>query len=226
MMDALQARIDGFIDAERAVRWNRNLAATASATTTLGAALAGTMLVGVLIALATRRYMLGVAELYDSAVRDRQLVLESVGDGIYGLGPDGHITFINPAASSLLGFAPADALGLDAHKLFHHSTADGRPYPEDSCPIFAALHEGAVQRVSGEVFWRKDGTSFPVSYVSTPIRGASGPEGAVVSFRDITREKEQESEHQRLLERAEDGVGPATMCCESSRTSSAHRWRP
>ena len=82
LMDALRARVAGFVDAEQALRVGRNHAATLSAATTLGAALAGTMLVGVCIAFATRRQMLRVAELYDSAVTQRQLVLQSVGDGI------------------------------------------------------------------------------------------------------------------------------------------------
>lgn len=206
MMDALRARIGGFIDTEQALRMGRNRAATLSAAIALAASFGGTILVGIFVGLATRRQMLRLAELYDSAVTQRQLVLQSVGDGIYGVGRDGRITFVNPAASSLLGFAPADAIGLDAHQLFHHSTADGRPYPEESCPVYAAFREGAVRRVSGEVFWRKDGTSFPVSYVSTPIRGMDGVEGAVVSFRDITGEREQEAERQQLLERAQEGV--------------------
>ena len=76
------------------------------------------------------------------------------------------------------------------HKLIHHTKPDGTPYDRTECPIYAAFSDGAVHRVDDEVFWRKDGTSFPVEYVSTPIHDDErGLVGAVVTFRDITERK-------------------------------------
>ena len=47
-------------------------------------------------------------------------------------------------------------------------TSDGSPYQREDCPIYAAFQDGSVRRITHEVFWRKDGTSFPVEYISTP----------------------------------------------------------
>ena len=114
----------------------------------------------------------------------------SAGEGIYGLDRQGLTTFVNPAAAKMLGWEPDDLLGKSQHAVIHHTHADGTPYESESCPIYAAFSDGAVHRVDDEVFWRKDGTSFPVEYVSTPIsRSQGGLVGAVVTFQDITERK-------------------------------------
>jgi PAS domain S-box-containing protein len=75
----------------------------------------------------------------------------------------------------------------------HHSRPDGRVYPQSQCPIYTAIRDGTVHTsVDNEVFWRKDGTSFPVEYTSTPIVDKGNIVGAVVTFRDITERKRME----------------------------------
>ena len=101
-------------------------------------------------------------------IRQSNSVLESVGDGIYGIDLEGVCTVVNPAASQMLGFKPEELLGRNMHALIHHTRADGTPYPENECPIQNTLHDLDTVRVSNEVFWRKDGTSFPVEYVACP----------------------------------------------------------
>ena len=101
-------------------------------------------------------------------IRQSNSVLESVGDGIYGIDLEGICTVVNPAASQMLGFKPEELLGRNMHALIHHTRADGSPYPEQECPIQITLRDLDTIRVSNEVFWRKDGTSFPVEYVARP----------------------------------------------------------
>jgi two-component system sensor histidine kinase VicK len=101
-------------------------------------------------------------------IRQSNSVLESVGDGIFGIDLDGKVTVINPAASQMLGFKPNDILGSTMHELIHHTRADGSPYPLEECPISNTITNLDTIRVSNEVFWRKDGTSFPVEYVARP----------------------------------------------------------
>nr|WP_246580547.1 PAS domain S-box protein [Deinococcus aestuarii] len=128
-------------------------------------------------------------------------ILDSAGEGIFGLDLRGHTTFANPAALALTGFGLEEMLGRPQHALIHHARADGTPYPEEACPIQAARVDGRVRRVDGEVFWRKDGTSFPVEYTTTPLRGASGEtEGVVVTFRDVTERQEAEAALRRSNE--------------------------
>src|SRR5918999_300701 len=121
-----------------------------------------------------------------------ELILNSAGEGIYGLNRHGKTTFINPAAARLTGWDAEDLIGRHQHDVLHHTKPDGTPYPSQECPIYAALNDGGIQRVTDEVFWRKDGTSFPVEYVSTPIRERGEIVGAVVLFEDVTERKEAE----------------------------------
>jgi PAS domain S-box-containing protein len=121
-----------------------------------------------------------------------ELILASAGEGIYGLDLAERTTFVNPAAEQMLGYEPGELTGRHQHDIIRHLHADGVPYPEDDCPVYAALRDGEVHASSDEVFRRKDGTSFPVEYVSTPIRHDGEVVGAVVTFRDITERRRAE----------------------------------
>jgi diguanylate cyclase (GGDEF)-like protein/PAS domain S-box-containing protein len=115
-----------------------------------------------------------------------QLILRSVGEGIFGVDLEGRTTFINPLAARMFGRTEEEMLGRPGHPLVHHSYADGTPYPTENCAIYIALKGGVVHQREDEVFWRKDGTSFPVSYICTPMLTDGHPTGAVVVFRDIS----------------------------------------
>jgi PAS domain S-box-containing protein len=131
---------------------------------------------------------------------DNALILSSAGDGIIRVDRAGVITYANPAAGSVLDCDPAALIGQGAHNLIHHSHADGSAYPAQLCPIRAAMAGGDVVHVTSEVFWRGDGTSFPVDYTVAPMREGSEVVGAVCVFADITEERNRENE---LRERAE-----------------------
>ena len=121
----------------------------------------------------------------------KELILNSAGEGIYGLDLDGRVTFINPAAARMLGWDAAELPGRTQHDVLHHTKFDGSPYPEE-CPICAAFRDGQVHRVDTEAFWRKDGSCFPVEYTSTPILDGGRVVGAVVTFRDVTERRRTE----------------------------------
>ena len=127
-----------------------------------------------------------------------EMVLEAAGEGIFGLDRHGNVTFVNPAASDMTGWSTQELLGWPMHNLLHHTKPDGAPYPSAECPIYAAFTTGTTHSRDDEVFWRKDGTSFPVEYTSTPIFENSEIVGAVVTFRDITERKalEKQLHHQ------------------------------
>ncbi len=132
--------------------------------------------------------------------RNRQ-ILESAGEGIYGVDLNGKTTFVNSSALKMLGYKIEEMLDCPQHKMIHHTKFDGSPYPIEECPIFASFKDGKVHREDNEVFWRKDGTSFPVEYISNPIVENGIIKGAVVTFKDITARKNMEMElHNRKIE--------------------------
>ena len=145
-----------------------------------------------------------------SETRSR-LLLESVGEGIFGVGKDGLVDFINPAGARMLGFGPEELVGNRIHGLIHHTRADGTPYPIDDCPMHHSLERGTVGHRDNEVLWRKDGSSFPVEYTSVPIQDSDKTIGSVVVFHGITERK-----------RAEEALAAAKDMAESAnRTKSA-----
>jgi PAS domain S-box-containing protein len=117
--------------------------------------------------------------------RQMELILQSAGEGIFGLDLEGNVTFVNKAATVMLGWTPEELVGKSHHDLVHHTHADGTPYSADQCPINRTCHDGQVHFSSDDVFWCKDGSSFPVEYVSTPIMEDHMLTGAVVVFRDM-----------------------------------------
>jgi PAS domain S-box-containing protein len=117
------------------------------------------------------------------------LLLESTGEGIFGIDLGGHCMFINRAGAAMLGYAAHEVLGRNMHDLTHHSHADGSAYPDTDCPIFNAFRRGLPCRIASEVFWRRDRTAFPVEYSSHPILDGRQVRGAVITFVDITERK-------------------------------------
>ena len=132
------------------------------------------------------------------------MILQAAGEGIYGLDTEGKTTFINPAVSQALGWTSAEILGQPMHDLLHHSRPDGSHYPREEWPIYAAFKDGEVHSVTDEVFWRKDGSSFPVEYISTPIVEQGKLRGAVVVFRNISELKQSEERLRRALVEVEE----------------------
>jgi polar amino acid transport system substrate-binding protein len=127
-----------------------------------------------------------------------RLLLESAGEGIFGVGKDGLVNFINPAGVKMLGYKDDEVIGHKIHPLIHHTNADGTPYPVEECPMHHSLVDGTISNIDDEVLWRKNGTSFPVEYTSVPIRKDGSVIGTVVLFRDITERKQAEEELQKL----------------------------
>ncbi|GEM_PF-2281331 len=132
-----------------------------------------------------------------------RLILDASGDGIYGLDLNGQTTFANPAAEKMLGYPFKEMLNQSQHALIHHTKQDGTPYHPEKCPVFATISENKVQHISDEVFWKKDGTSFPVEYISTPIVANGETKGAVVSFQNISDRKKAEKELEKAKIEAE-----------------------
>jgi len=142
--------------------------------------------------------------------RQLGLLLDSTGEGIFGIDLAGHCMFINPAGARLLGWEAAEVLGRNMHWLTHHSHADGSHYADDDCPIFNAFRQGLPCRIDTEVFWRRDGSAFAVEYSSHPILDGDAVRGAVISFLDITERKRAAQALQHAKDELEQRVGERT----------------
>jgi PAS domain S-box-containing protein len=149
----------------------------------------GTLASGIALGIERARWE---EELSESEERVR-LLLESTGEAVYGIDLNGLCTFANPACARIAGYDdPAELLGKKMHDLLHHSRPDGTPYREEDCPIYQALQAGRGAQSDDDLFWRRDGSSFPVEYRCQPIVREGEKIGAVVTFTDITRRRRSE----------------------------------
>ncbi|AFD00745.1 putative PAS sensor signal transduction histidine kinase [Methanocella conradii HZ254] len=138
-------------------------------------------------------------KLYDSV----RLLLESTDEGIYGVDGQGRCTLINRSALKMLGYSMEEVIGKNVHDLIHHTKRDGKPRIREECCVARTLATGVGYRDSDDVFWRKDGTTFPVEYSSNPVTVDSSVTGAVVTFIDISERKRAEEEIEEAKRQAE-----------------------
>jgi len=136
--------------------------------------------------------------LADIEERDK-LLLQSAGEGIFGLDTEGNVTFANPAAQNMLGFSESELLNQSIYTLIHHSKRDGSAYPKIECPMYLSLKNQTIYHATDEVLWRKNGDYFYSEYKSTPIKKNGELVGAVVTFSDTT---EKHLDKRRLEELA------------------------
>jgi PAS domain S-box-containing protein len=134
----------------------------------------------------------------DLAYREKAALLESTGEGVYGVDREGRCSFINAAGARLLGLDAHETLGREMHGLIHHSHPDGSPYAPADCPIVRAYRQGVATRGEDERFWRGDGSSFPVEFSAHPVLSDGAHQGAVVVFQDISARR-RAAARERLL---------------------------
>ncbi|TXT25471.1 MAG: PAS/PAC sensor hybrid histidine kinase [Rhodocyclaceae bacterium] len=139
----------------------------------------------------------------EAAWRQSELILSSAAEGICGVDLDGKVVFVNPAAQKMFGWNAEEGVGLDLHALTHHHDGEGSPFASKDCEVFKTLHDGLRRHVSDSLYWRKDGTAFPVEFTVSPVERDGKITGAVNVFREITERKKIEAEleqHRRHLE--------------------------
>ena len=159
------------------------------------------------------RSLKDAAERLERLRHQNLLILQSAGEGIIGLDTEGNHTFVNAAAGYFLGWQAGELVGRSGHETWHPGGPDEALYAVNDCRVCALFRDGRVHHVDGEVFRRKDGTSFPVEYTMTPIQQGDSTTGAVVTFRDITERRRTEE----ALRQSEKNTAP---CSRNQRMSS------
>ena len=135
---------------------------------------------------------------------DSELLLNAVGEGVYGFDAEGHAVFVNPAAEQMTGWLAEELLGKNIHEYHHHSHENGDEYPVEQCKIYNTMRDGVKRRVTDEVFWRKDGSFFPVEYTSTPVYKEGELIGVVAVFRDVSQQKLTDHNLREALKKVHD----------------------
>jgi PAS domain S-box-containing protein len=151
-----------------------------------------------------------------------RLLLNSTGEGIYGIDLEGNCTFANPACLKLLGLEEdADLLGRNVHELSHHTRVNGDPYPVEECRIYQAYRQYKGTHVDDEVMFTADGRSFPVEYWSYPVARGGELVGCVVTFVDITERRRVEEELRQTEKMAALGKLSAGLAHELNNPAAA-----
>lgn len=145
-----------------------------------------------------------VEEELHKANQQLSLILNTTHDGIFGMDENYHCTFLNAAGAAMLGYQPEEFVGEPIHNLIHHHRPDGSVYPIEECRMTHAIASGMAVRVEDELFWRKDGSHFPVSYSVSPKIVDGRPLGAVVVFTDISERKKIEEHEKRAATEVRD----------------------
>jgi PAS domain S-box-containing protein len=134
--------------------------------------------------------------------RQNELILKSVGDGIFGVNLEGKITFYNPSALEMTRFDEDDMVEKSLHEVLSPPHDVESSFSKDY-PLYQVFKDGQTQSKDEEVFWRKDGSALLAEYMCTPIYEDEKIVGAVVTFRDILRRKRVEEALVQAKEEAE-----------------------
>ena len=118
--------------------------------------------------------------------RQMELILNSAGEGIFGVDKEGVIIFANPAASRLLDYEPGELVGQDAFETLKHSNNEGTCYSRQECPSLLVLQNGLSQLGTEDKFKKKDGSSISIEFITNPMRENDHIIGVVITFNDIT----------------------------------------
>ncbi len=150
------------------------------------------------------------------------LLLNSSGEGIYGIDLTGACTFANPASARLLGFDSVDdLLGKNMHKLVHHTRSNGKHYPIEECQIYQAFRKGEGTHVDDEVMFCADGNPFQCEYWSYPMIREKEVVGCVVTFSNISDRRRIENELRQTEKMAALGKLSAGLAHELNNPAAA-----
>ncbi len=138
---------------------------------------------------------------HQEAEHFRATVMDTMVEGLYALDDHGRLTFMNAAASKLLGWSEDELRGKSMHAAIHFQHADGSPYADDDCELLKVRVQGRPVRMMHDAFTRQDGTIFPVTYSAAPLTSGTHVRGVVVVFRDTSVEHAEQDRARRELDK-------------------------
>ncbi len=146
-------------------------------------------------------YRKQIEEVLSRINRQNEMILESIGEGVYGIDVNRRITFINAAGAHMLNMAENKIIGENDYDIMEYYLSDFVPFKEN--PVDITLLKGVAQRFSDALFKLNNGNSIPVEIMLNPIIDNNSITGAVITFLDISDRKKTEEELQKAKEEAE-----------------------
>jgi PAS domain S-box-containing protein len=144
-----------------------------------------------------------------------QALLDSAGEGIWGLDLKGNCTFVNRMALSTFGFAREELVGNNMHELVHHHYSDGRHFPDSECPIYDVARKNKEVRQITDTMFRKNGSAFVAEISAQPVVVGGKVMGVVVTFREVTELRQQQEDLRKAYELAERKTAELDAVIES-----------
>jgi PAS domain S-box-containing protein len=144
-----------------------------------------------------------------------QALLDSAGEGIWGLDLEGNCTFVNRMAVNTFGFDSEELLGRNMHDLVHHHYPDGREFPGEECPIYDVVRKNKALRQVTDTMFRKNGSSFVAEISAQPVAVEGCVVGVVVTFREVTELRQQQEDLRKAYELAERKTAELDAVIES-----------
>jgi len=149
-------------------------------------------------------------EVLDYQNRLIKTIADNASSTLFMLDQNGYCTFINPAGERMFGYTFEEIRQQPIHYMIHHHRPNGSLYPLEECPIDKPIPQNFERRSFVDLFFRKDGSSFPVSYTASPILENGIAVATVVEVRDITTEKKAEEALKKNAEELEKRVQERT----------------
>jgi PAS domain S-box-containing protein len=143
-----------------------------------------------------------------------QTITDNATSALLMMNATGYCTFMNAAGEKMFGYSGEEIRSKPLHYLIHHHRPDGSFYPMEECPLDRALPDNFDVRAHRDLFFRKDGTSFPVSCAASPIFEDGVPVATVIEVRDITVELEAEGALRRSAAELEQMVAERTKALQ------------
>lgn len=129
-----------------------------------------------------------------------EIVINAIADGVVAVDSQGTIQLINPAAQSIIGWGKQDALKLDYRSVVKLLGKNGEAVNENTDPIQQVLRTNNQITTNELQLETSSGKKILVSVSASPV-GQVGA-GAIIVFRDVTREKEEERQQAEFISTA------------------------
>jgi PAS domain S-box-containing protein len=151
----------------------------------------------------------------EGQIQHWQALLDSAGEGIWGLDLEGNCTFVNRMAVRAFGFESDELVGRNMHQLVHHHYPDGRQFPGEECPIYDVIRNNKALHQVTDTMFRKNGSPFVAEISAQPVAVEGCVVGVVVTFREVTELRQQQEDLRRAYELAERKTAELDAVIES-----------